>query len=346
MTTDKHGFEERLRRIQEKRGMPPAPQGQSFEPAAPAAKPTRRSGGNTLMKMIFGMVAALGVLVLGLFGYVYIKVSSLPEQVMAQTSAAISNQPYSAPEPTAVDRLVSTLFSGGKDAKRNPVDFMPEPPEGWIRVTTRDVQSPDALTLITQNWPGDAPDALPIEQNLGYEYLTQYIERYRNPGLEARAMAKNSSRAIYMHPKGEFVEFRVDFLGSHQLLGEADKPKSWVKALIQDESKLLKTNQEIEEIKLGGIKAINRTNTFGTSLISRPIGTDMDLPNGLKIAAPLGHNVVVRVNGLTTPQSVADMLAGFDRSALDKLMEKRAKQAGLKNAASAVPAAHVDPSSL
>jgi hypothetical protein len=252
--------------------------------------------------IVFGLVLGLGV---GTLLYVTVQHTvGFSEQASRHAAAVIVGDP--APAPVAPGFL-SWLLSGTAGAK--PIDFLPAGTGGWRRVTTADAKMPDILTQLTARWP---EDGVPLPQHPGYKHLDWFLKLYRNEDIEERVLSRSRTRAMFLHPQGDFLSVSLEVLPDTRALGTADGPDRWLVALGEREAEDLDRGEILETVTLAGFAATNRTEPVGQSVLVRPIGTRPDVPNGVKLAIPLSHRIVLRFDGVVEPRRIAEMLASLD----------------------------------
>lgn len=282
MSADDDSFERRLQRIAAARG---APQPPTIAAVAPSVQ-----GG--AVRPLFWAVAALGALVLA-------------SSVMPMLSTKDSGQ---APGAGLFASLLP-VTSAPKEV--SPLALLPPAPDGWLRVTRLDAERPEPLSIIAANWPQERGR---LDKTPGYPALQAYLKDAATSGLRDRAKAGTEAVALYLDPAGHYLRvqltFRQDALSPH-----ADA-SSWIAALAATEEGRLKDGEILEHTRLAGLDVLNRTRPAGKSRAMRPIGDDPDVKNTLALTTALTDRVVLRIEGVATPNNAAALITAIDRSAL------------------------------
>ncbi len=316
MSSDKDSFEDRLRRIRETRAeaSPAGGPGRGLMPNfAPKSNPTNLW---LLALVLVGLVGA-GAIALGVMA-VAAKIAEGPLAMAREVQANLQGKDVAPAEPGVIERLAGFLFSTSPEGGRNPINFLPPAPDGWVRVTAEDAALPDALDAIKARWPqGDG--VFPIEENLGFKHLSQYLESRAAPDMEQKVLAKNRTSAVYLNGNGQFLNVQLDHLPERSALGSPNDPAGWVESLAATEEKSLESGEILERLTLGGIEVTNQTKPAGKSLVARPIGTDIYAPNAVKIAVALTNRAVLRLQGAAAPSSAEAIITAIDRDGLDAL---------------------------
>lgn len=203
---------------------------------------------------------------------------------------------------------------------KGPLPYLPEAPKGWVRVTTMDARDPDVLAKIQQRWPREnRANHHSLEQNAGYKHLQFFVKSYRKPGFEERILAETRTRAMYLHPNGEYMSVRMRFTSEKSALGAPENKSEWIETLATKQAKRANSNELVERNRLAGYDIVNLTVPMGESIIQRPIGRAYNTRNGLRVSVPLSHRVIVSVDGITKPNVIARLIKDIDQNALAKL---------------------------
>lgn len=314
MSSDKEAFEERLRRISQSREQAFAPVGAGSGRMPPKGAKSNHKTMWALGIVVFGLVCAGGVTL------VAAKISAGPNALMRETLASLQGADVLPAEPGFLERVALMIFPDETTTSDAPISFLPAAPDGWVRVTTADAALPDALDAIKARWPQGA-DVLPIEQNLGFKQLTEYLEVRAEQDLESKVLSKLRTTAIYLNGNGEFLSVQLEFEPKRNPLGGQNDPASWIEGLAAIEEKSLGIGEILERLTLAGIDVTNQTKAAGTSLVRRPIGSDIYAQTAMKIAVPLTSRAILRLHGLATPVVAQALIAGVDRDDLSARLE-------------------------
>lgn len=271
----------------------------------PPSGPSRAGGGRGGPRrwstvVLLAIVLGIGTL---LYGAVQHTVG-FSQQASQHAAAVIKGDP--APNPLRPGFLSWLL---GDKAGDKPINFLPTASGGWVRVTTADAKIPEISTQLMARWPGDG---VPLAEHPGFRHLDHFLKIYRNEDIEERVLSQSRTRAMFLHPQGEFLSVRLEVLPQARTLGGTDDPEGWITALSAREAEDLDRDEVLETVTIAGFTATNRTEPLGQSLLARPIETDLDVPNGVKLAIPLSHRIVLRFDGLVKPDRIAKMLAALD----------------------------------
>lgn len=316
-------FEERLERLNAKAGgaqqaatahlgrSSGSGNGGSGKPPSGSGGSGNENGGFLRWFKSFCIVVVLGV---GTLLYVSVQHTvSFTEQASQHAAAAMAGDP--APDPIRPGLFSWLLFGPPAD---KPIDFLPAETGGWHRVTATDAKIPDILTQFTSRWP---EESAPLSQHAGYRHLEHFLKIYRNEDYAERVLSRSRTRAVFLHPQGDFLSVSLKVLPASRALGTADAPNDWLRTLSEIETEDLDRDEILETVALAGFVSINRTEAAGQSLLVRPIGTSLDALNGVKLAVPLSHRIVIRFYGIVEPRRVANLLTSLDvdamRAALD-----------------------------
>ena len=280
---------------------------------APKSNPTNHW---LLALVLVGLVGA-GAIALGVMA-VAAKIAEGPLAMAREVQANLQGKDVAPAEPGVIERLAGFIFSTSPEGGRNPINFLPPAPDGWVRVTAEDAALPDALNAIKARWP-QGEGVFPIEENLGFKQLSQYLELRAEPDMEQKVLSKNRTTAIYLNGNGQFLNVQLDYLSERGALGSPNDPATWIESLAAIEEKSLEAGEVLERLTLGGIDVTNQTKPAGKSLVSRPIGSDISAPNGMKIAVALTNRAVLRLQGMATPAAAEALITSIDRDGLDAL---------------------------
>ncbi len=316
-------FEERLKRLESKSGggaqmAQPAPAMGGGGGGMNGGTPHRggngggQSNNGGMIKMMLALAVVFCLAMAGLFYYTVQQTTGLASQAAERAAAAIQGTPFEPQEPGIIQSLVNRL-SGPDVTPDTPIEFLPNPGQGWVRVTQADAKAPDINDRINAQWPSDK---ISLADHSGFRHLDFFLKIYRYDDIEERVQSKTRTRAMYMHPDGGFISVRLQFLTERRVLGAADDASGWISALANREMQDLDTGETLEIVEFAGIESTNRTKPAGQNLFSRPIGNQRDVPNGIAVAVPLSHRVVMRFDGLVEPRWVDQFLAATDIEAL------------------------------
>ncbi|MDP2083620.1 MAG: hypothetical protein Q8K20_00350 [Gemmobacter sp.] len=240
----------------------------------------------------------------------------------SETAGIVMVAARSVAPPTApglFDRL--TAFVSGTPAeppvpRTLPAEFLPPAPAGWLRVTGADAGNPGALERLAADW-ALLPDALPLSENKGIGLLEQFISE-ASPTPEH---ADLRAQAVYLAGNGDYLSVTLKFRSAGAAFGPKDDSLAWRQTLRAEVKREAGTGDVIEALTVGGIQMINRTRPEGKSHLSRPVGKDFDVANGLRLTAAVSHRAEVQVNGHATPAAAGALIAAIDRKALAALLE-------------------------
>lgn len=305
MSDDTNAFQQRLSRINARRGTD-----------AGASPGNARGNGPAPIKgggLVLKVVGAAGFLCMaGIALAVTSGITNGPMGQALQDTRAGTEQ-----TPSAVGSLLNRIAAVTSPApKATPADFLPPAPDGWVRIAERDAREPGLLDTLQKGWPRSGMGVVALDQHPAWPQTRQFVQTNARPDVEARVLARTSARAIYLGPRGEYVFFRLQFLGERVALGSPGHPEAWLDALMEKTRKQLETDEVIERVTLSGVGMLNRTRQPGTSLIARPIGSDLHSLNGLQLMVPLTEHAVVDARGLTTPETLGTMIANMDRAGI------------------------------
>lgn len=216
-----------------------------------------------------------------------------------------------------LDRVLAFVDGFGEKPMTGPLAYLPDAPQGWVRVTESDVQQPGYLETLMTSW---IQTGVPLDQNAGFQRLSHFADTYSSPDTEMKVLARSRTTAFYLNPQGEFLVVRLEFLSDRGALGEPTNASGWIESLYQRETKDLKDDEILERNELAGLPVTNRVVPHGSSLVSRPIGDKYDIPNGMKLAVPLTHRAVMKIEGLSTPTAAEALIKNVDRFALNDLL--------------------------
>lgn len=312
MSSDKDGFEERLRRISEARSQALSPVAAGSGHAQPSGPQPRRLGPWMPVFLLSGVLSA------GIATLLRATFSEGPQAILLQAEADQNGADSSATEPGLINRLSGMVFASASDQPRGPADFLPAAPDGWVRVTPKDAALPDALDAVKARWP-QGSSIVPLEQNLGYTQLEQYLKLRGEPDAEQHDQSKTGASAIYLNGNGEFLSVELRLTPERSALGARNDPASWIDGLLVIEEKSLDSGEELERLQLSGMDVTNQTKPAGKSLIARPIESDIHSPNGMKIAVPLTSRAILRIQGISTPIAAQTLMTSIDRDELSAL---------------------------
>ena len=314
MSSDKDEFNERLRRISETRAVTAGSSGGGGSLRAPPHK--EKSGSSAkwmlatvLVLAVFGSIIALGG------AAVYAKITEGPRAMLREVSATLQGANVQPAESGFIDKLADMIFPTSGDTAGDPIDFLPPAPDGWVRVTPKDAALPNALDAVKARWPQDS-DVLPIDQNMGYMHLVLFLDQKAKPDAEQKVLSKTGTSAIYLGGDGQFLKVRLNYTSERSALGAKNDPDAWISALAAIEEKSLESSETLEQLMLGDIAATNQTKPVGESLTMRPIGSDVYATNSLKLAVPLSHRAILRMQGIATPILAQALIAAIDRKGL------------------------------
>lgn len=235
---------------------------------------------------------------------------------------AMDTSPDPAPAaaaPGLFDRLTAMVTGAPAEAPptpTQPVDFLPPAPVGWVRVTESDLATPGAMDRVQADW-ALLPEALPLDQNKGFGLMEQFLAAPPPSEDQARVRAQ----AIYLAGNGEYLSVIIKFRPARAAFGAPGDDMAWRQTLRAEVKRDAGTTETVEAVTLAGIAMFNRTRPEGKSRLSRPIGKDFEVPNGLKLTAALSHRAEVQANGHITPAAAGALIAAFDRKALGALLE-------------------------
>ena len=234
-------------------------------------------------------------------------------------AAPVPPEPPPVARPGLFDRLTAMITGAPAEPPpplTMPVDFLPPAPAGWLRVTETEASDPGLLDRLQADWALIA-DALPLEQNKGVGLLEQMLAAPPAPAEQLQVRAQ----ALYLAGNGEYLSVTLKFRPARAAFGTPGDDMAWRQTLRAEVKRDAGTTEAVEALTLAGIAMFNRTRPDGKSRISRPVGKDFTVPNGLKLTAALTHRAEVQANGHTTPDAAGALIAAFDRKALGALLE-------------------------
>lgn len=241
-----------------------------------------------------------------------------PVPAPVATEAAPDPAPAAA-APGLFDRL-SALVTGAPaeapPAPTEPADFLPPAPVGWVRITEADAAMPGALDRLQADW-ALLPEALPLVQNKGFGLLEQFLAA----PLPTEDQTRVRAQAVYLAGNGEYLSVTIKFRPARAAFGPPGDDMAWRQTLRAEVKRDAGTTETVEAVTLAGMAMVNRTRPEGKSRLSRPIGKDFEVPNGVKLTAALSHRAEVQANGHVTPAAAGALIATFDRKALAALLE-------------------------
>ncbi len=255
------------------------------------------------------------MLCLGVVAVLFVKISDLPRAALGGVNANLQGADAASAELGLMDRLVGMVNPFGGNQNGDPIAFLPPAPEGWVRVTTADAQMPGALQRLVAQWSA-LPDASPLEENASYQQLTQFLALNEKPDGEGKVPSQTRADAFYLSHHGEFLLAQLTYLPEQSPLGALDDKASWIEGLAAIETASLADGEILERLQLSGLEVTNRTQPNGSSLLIRPIGTDIYAGNGMKIAVPLTGRAIFRVEGLAKPFVAQTLIVSINRNAL------------------------------
>lgn len=309
MSSDNESFEDRLRRIRDARSETgvPATAGRT---RLPHYEPEPDSKAKWLLAYaLFGLVCA---------GAVAVAAAKIGFGPLSALKGVSSEAVAVDATPGLLDQLSSLIFQSSGEGTAGPFAFLPTAPEGWIRVTPEDAVLPTAMDAILARWPHGS---VPLAQNAGYDRLVQYLDLREMPDAQQDVLAKTGITGFYLNGEGGFLTLQIKLEPDRKPLGEQNNPSSWIDGLVAIEQKAIQPGEILERLTLGGIEVTNQTKAAGKSLIMRPIGSDLQTINGLKIAVPLTSRAVLRVEGLAAPVFAQGLITSIDRDALAALQD-------------------------
>jgi hypothetical protein len=309
MASDTDSFENRLHRINAARGVP-----ERVSSSDPGFTPSQRPKSGFGAKWIFGYLL-FAVLCLGVVAVLFVKISDFPRLALGGVDANLQGADATSAELGLIDRLVGMVYPFGGNQNGDPIAFLPPAPEGWVRVTEADAQMPGALQTLVAQWSA-LSDASPLEENAGYQSLTQFLALNEKPDVEGKVLSETRADAFYLSDDGEFLLAQLKYLPEQSPLGALDDGASWIEGLAAIETAGLADGEILERLQLGGLEVTNRTNPNGKSQLIRPIGTDIYAANGMKIAVPLTGRAIFRIEGLAKPFVAQTLIASINRGAL------------------------------
>ena len=300
-------FEERLRRVNARAGGMAVESGGGGTGQPPQGGGGfgggRRGSRRAVPVATVLLVLVIGALLLALQGAI-----AFSRQASDHAAAVMAGDP--APGPFRPGIFAWVL---GGDGGAKPADFLPAATEGWRRVTPDDAKAPDAMAALSAGWP---VDGVALTEHPGFPRLEQFLALYRTEDMEGYVLSKTRTRAMYLHPDGDFASVGIRVWPETRALGPEDAPEGWIGALAGLEAETANGGEIVETVSLAGFPATNRTKPEGRSLVTRPIGTSPDVPNGVRIAVPLSHRIVLRVDGLARPDRIAELLSALDVAAM------------------------------
>ena len=302
-------FEQRLARIRDTHAAGPAQAAPSPSPL-PASQGARRSGVILIAALLIAGAAAAPV-ALRHFGP-----GAAPDAGDAVAAAA-------APSPEGLMARLGAMILGPAEPVPTPTlpeEFLPAPPEGWVRVTQAEARQPDALAGLGAAWAALSADGrAPLDRHPAYPRLLPFLEQ--NSGPVPDVAARTRGQAFYLGPEGAYLAVSLRFRAGNAAFGPPGDKVAWGQTLRREAKKDAGGDELVESVALGGLSVVNRTRPVGKSLIARPIGKDMETPNGLKLTAALTHRAEVGIVGVAPPSAAAAVLSGFDAPALGRLLD-------------------------
>ena len=279
----------------------------------PGGLPPRTPPERRVQVMLIAGVAFAGLLAVGV---TLMMATPLPVPTTSELAATLDGDAPRQEGPTFLGRLMGAAGGGASASTEPPVAFLPPPPSGWVRVTPRDAADPDVMARVAARWTAAGGSATPLDRHPGYRELVRLIDTFDNPDTEGRVLARKSTRAIYLHPQGHVLHVALEFRDKVRALGPKDDPASRTAAVAEQQEKARTPNEVIEQTRLAGVAVINRTRPSGGSMVARPIGGNLDAPNGFRLALALTDRAVMEMQGVAPPRAAATMIAAMDRQAL------------------------------
>lgn len=311
MSSKQKSFEERLAELRQQ------DTGAEQPPKEPRTSPKPSRGPRRVAYvLLIALGALLPALALG-FAFKEVTAAMTPSQ-MASVDTRVDAPTYERVDPGGFTGYVGRMLGLYDSRDPGPLSYLPPARDGWFRITVMDARNPDILDEIHQAWPGSSQS---LAQNPGYRHLLHFLKIYRKPDFEQRVLAKTSTRAMYLHPKGEFMSVRMQFASDKNALGPRDDRATWIEALAKRLEARAERNEIVERNKLAGHEIVNLTMAEGHSPIRRPIGYAHGARNALRISVPLTHRVIMSIDGVTTPKTVGKLISAVDKSAVAAHLE-------------------------
>ena len=216
--------------------------------------------------------------------------------------------------PALLDRVMALLTGAPAEPappRTLPAEFLPAAPTDWVRITEADAAAPNALDRLGVEW-AQIPGAVPLAEHGGYGQLKLFLT---SPPVTPE-QARMRTQAVYLAGTGEYLSVVVKFRMASAAFGPPGDSMAWQQALRAEVRRTTGPSEVVEPLTLGGIAMFNRTRPTGKSPTSRPVGKDLEVPNGLKLTAALSHRIEVQANGHTTPKAAGALIAAFDRKGL------------------------------
>lgn len=306
-------FEERLAELrQQNPESAPSPQGDKIRPSTGRAAPRKA----TLVALI-----VLGITVPALILLFALREVTRPMTVTqtASLETRVDAPSYDRVDPGGLTGYFGRMLGLYDSRDPGPLTYLPPARDGWYRVTVMDARNPNILDDLHHAWPGPARS---LAQNPGYKHLVHFIRTYRKPDFEQRVLARKRTRAMYLHPNGEFMTVRMQFTGDKNALGPRDKKSVWIDSLAKRLEARANRDEVVERNKLAGHDIVNLTKAEGKSPIQRPIGYAYGTRNALRISVPLTNKAIMSIDGVTTPNAVAKLISAVDKIAVAEHLDQ------------------------
>lgn len=243
--------------------------------------------------------------------------AAAPQEPALMAAESAADPAPAAAAPGLFARLMALVTGAPAEpppAPTQPAEFLPAAPAGWVRVAEADAANAGTMDRLQADW-ALLPGALPLDQNKGFGLLEQFLAAPPPPEAQTRFRAQ----AIYLAGNGEYLSVTVKFRPASAAFGPPGDDMAWRQTLRAEVKRDAGTTEVVEAVTLAGIAMFNRTRPEGKSRLSRPIGKDFDVPNGLKLTVALSHRTEVQANGHVTPAAAGALIAAFNRKALAAL---------------------------
>ena len=304
-------FEDRLADLRQKTSENPPAESDK----ARLSKPRHSTGKLTYIALIALGIALPAIILLFALKEV---TGSMAATQTASLDTRVDAPSYEPIDPGGLTGYLGRMIGLYDSRDPGPLGYLPPALDGWIRVTVMDARDPGILDDIHAAWPGSGQ---PLAQNPGYKHLVHFLKIYRKPDMEQRVLAKTRTRAMYLHPNGEFMSVRMQFASDKNALGPRDNKSAWIEALAKRLEARAGQDEVVERNKLAGHDILNLTKAEGKSPIQRPIGYAYGTRNALRISVPLTHKAIMSIDGVVTPNTVGRLISAVDKSAVARHLD-------------------------
>lgn len=321
-------FEERLKKLEAQNGHTPrvnapSPQGIDGSGAdvprelSPSAR--GRSGGGGFGKAILGTLVVFFIAMVGLAAFTFHQAGGLTTFAAMETAAELEGQPPAPDEPGFFAKLIGGPLApyGFAGSESRPMFYLPQPGDGWMRITQDDAARPDIADEIRANWPAGA---VAIRDHPGYDNLNRFLKAYRVQDMEQKVLSKKRARAIYIHPNGEFMWVKLEFLDNVRALGSNDAADEWLITLAERLEKKAQRGEIAERVTIGSVTGVNLTRPSREGALMRSVNAGGKTPGRMRLSIPLGHRVTIDFQGHMAPARITTFMETMPQADYEALL--------------------------